>query len=98
MKGPSEIQDCMSKDLRKRWAESVQKWTLVWQGRSSKIGLEGPAGVLTATLRILGSDLEAVERPITIFEQETQDLSIYGKEYGREDEWQLRKSKGKLSS
>lgn len=45
------------------------------QEKSSKIGLKGSAGILTAALRTSGFDLEAVEsQPITIFEQETQGV------------------------
>lgn len=61
-----------------------------WAGRTS-----GGLDCHTENLRLCS---RGSREPITIFEQETQALSIYGKEYGREDEWQLRKSKGKLSS
>lgn len=54
----------------------------IWQGRSSKIGLEGPAGVLTATLRILGSDLEAVESQLLFFSRKLRLCLFMGRSMG----------------
>lgn len=54
----------------------------IWQGRSSKIGLEGPAGVLTATLRILGSALEAVESQLLFLSRKLRFCPFMGRIMG----------------
>lgn len=52
------------------------------QEKSSKIGLKGSAGILTAALRNSGFDLEAVESQLLFLSRKHRVLSEYREEHG----------------